>query len=554
MFFAHDSTQHFYYYGEVEPYGRLYHDYLDSAPLIAFDVETISLKERIAIGIGVSPRPDMAFYFPLFPTESPVVPWHLLKDAVITKVAHNSIFDLACTREYEVDATNIMDTNVMSRLLCYRFNGLADLTFIHQLPVENAGEFMKGYGAKAMIDCPEEAVARKCMVDCMATLKLYHEFLPASDLDYLSIEMQTIPIMLDMADRGILLDQEERARIEVQLQAEVDSYLQICDGEGFNPGSVQQVSYMLAKRGAYNVFPKLPFTRNRYGRRSGNLSTGKEILERMEDPLARLILNYREKAYLLSHYIKPWDGAERAFTRFHLDAATGRPSSTDRNMQNIPGAKSLLGVNCRACLLPDSGIFTDMDLSQVELRILAHLSQDREMLHIYESEGDIHQTTADFLGITRSVSKNVNFAMIYGATPQTMADTAHIKSIERARQLREMWFQLFPQAGDWIQTVHQESLTTHRARTIFGRNIRLPDEDEESIDGIQRKAVNYPIQGSAAEILKRALIYCKDMPLSLQVHDELLVDSFIPADSFKPLENIAPFRTPVEVKYLRRWE
>jgi len=223
-------------------------------------------------------------------------------------------------------------------------------------------------------------------------------------------------------------------------------------------------------------------------------------------------------------------------------------------MQNIPGAKSLLGVNIRACLLPDSGIFTDMDFSQVELRVLAYLSQDREMLHIYDSEGDIHQTTADFLGINRSISKNVNFAMIYGATPQTMADTAHIKSIERAKQLREMWFQLFPQAGDWIQTVQHEALDTRRAKTIFGRNMRLPDEEEESIDGVQRKAVNYPIQGSAADILKRGLIRCKDMPISLQVHDELLVDGFIPADRFKPLENIAPIRTPVEVKYLRRWE
>ena len=222
-------------------------------------------------------------------------------------------------------------------------------------------------------------------------------------------------------------------------------------------------------------------------------------------------------------------------------------------MQNIPGKKSDI-TNCRNILLPDNHIFTDVDWSQLELRILANLSQDREMLHTFEVGGDIHQTTADFLGIDRKIAKNVNFALVYGATDETLMETAHIRSLERAKQLRQNIFQLYTGVGDWIETVHHQCTQTFKARTIFGRNLRLPDLNEERLDGIQRKAVNYPIQGSAAEILKRGLIACKDLDLALQIHDELLVDGFVPDYRFKLLEDLAPFHTPVEVHYLEHWE
>lgn len=557
MYFAHDETNNFYYYGVLKPYPRIYQEHLvENQPrLIGFDVETISLKERIAIGIGIATAPDMCFYFPLFPTESPVVPWHLLKDPDIVKVAHNAMFDLGCLDEYEIDDTNIADTNVMSRLLCNKFNGLLDLSHVHGMEVHEVKELLAAHGAKIMLELPEEVVARKCMQDSAACLKLYYEFVPQTDMAYFQTEMETYPIMLKMASRGLLIDHRIRMALEIQLDEDVELYLKMCnEAEAFNPASPQQVGYILAKRGAYDVFPRLPFTRNKYGKKTSTLSTAKEILEKMDDPLANLILLYKKKSKLLSTYIKPWAEDTRAYTRFHLDAATGRPSSTDRNMQNIPGIKSLGGVNVRAMFLPDTGIWTDMDFSQVELRVIAYLSQDKEMLHVYEIEGDIHQLVADFMDIDRSVAKNVDFAMIYGGTDQCIAETAHIRSKDRAKQLKEMWFAKFPQAGDWIRSVQEEGLRTGKARTVFGRNLRLPSDDEEGKDAIERKAVNYPIQGSAAEILKRALIQCKDMDIALQVHDELLIDGLIPADRFKSLEYIAPFRTPIEVKYLERWE
>jgi len=559
MHFTHDPNADFYYMGEEEPSKELYRScFVNSKPsVVGIDVETISLKERIAIGVSIALKPKLCFYFQLFPEVSPAVPWSVLKDPTITKVIHNAPFDLSALREYEVDNTNIIDSSIIARLLCFRFADLLSMGVAHQMEVHDMKEILEEHKAKTCLEVPQSVMARKCMQDSGACLKLYEVLYPKVDKDYLAVEMQTIPIMIEMSNIGLAIDQEMRAEVEEQLDDNANYYAGLCENIGFKPSSPQQVSWTLANRGAYSIFTRLPFTRGKYGRRTSNLSSSRATLEKMDDPLASIVLKWRDNSYLLSHYIRPWSHDDRAYTRFHLDAITGRPSSTDRNMQNIPGKKLMneRGVpNCRNILIPDSGVWTDVDWSQLELRLLAYLSQDREMLHIYETGGDIHQTTADFLGIPRAFAKNVNFALVYGATDETLMETAHIRSIERARQLRQNIFQLFSGVGDWIDAQHHQSTITHRARTIFGRDIRLPTEDEERVDGIHRKAVNYPIQGSAAEILKRGLIACKHLPMYLQVHDEILCDGFIPDYTFKVLEDIAPIHTPVEVKYLTRWE
>ena len=556
MNFAHDPDHNFYYLGDEPATGFTFRKhFIEGNPhTVAVDVETISLKERIAIGIGIAVSPTIAFYFRLFPDESDVTPWHLLRDPDIANIYHNGIFDLGVLTEYNVKQ-DIQDTNIMSRLLCHQYNGLLDLSWIHQIPVNSAKDMLKDAGVKMMLELSEEDVARHCMYDAMATFRLFQVFYPQTDLAYYDVERATIPIMIRMSERGILIDHTVRQAIELKLEDDVELYENLCqESEAFNPGSPQQVSYILAKRGAYSVFGKLPFTKNKFGRRTSKLSTSEEILEAMDDPLAQLVLEYRRRRKLLGTYIQPWANEHRAYTRYHLDAITGRPSSTDRNMQNIPGIKSRMGINARGFLIPDSGTWTDVDFSQLELRILAYLSQDKEMLHIYETGGDIHQITSDFMGIDRKICKNINFAMIYGGSDQTLAETAHIKSKTRATQLRNMWFSYFRQAGDYIQTVQRECHYTGRAKTIFGRQMRLPTEEEESHDGIERKAMNYPIQGSAADILKRSLIALQDLDIALQVHDELLVDGLILPEKFDVMEHIAPFRTPVEVRYLERWE
>src|SRR4030042_5737893 len=173
MWFIHDPNSLVYYYGNQEPTTGFARELLfdQKYTMVAVDVETISLKERIALGVGIAISPDMAFYLQLFPETSPGVPWHLLKDNTITKIFHNCLFDLSALREYEVDNVNILDTNIMSRLLGYKFNGLTDLSFIHQMEVHEAKEYIPKGGT--MLDVEPGVVAKKCMQDAMATFKLY---------------------------------------------------------------------------------------------------------------------------------------------------------------------------------------------------------------------------------------------------------------------------------------------------------------------------------------------------------------------------------------------
>ncbi|KKN74181.1 hypothetical protein LCGC14_0392670 [marine sediment metagenome] len=567
MYFNHDPSTNSYYYGETAPYKGMGKDLLfnQSHQVIGVDVETISLKERTAVGVGISLKPNLSFYFQLFPEVSPSIPWHLLTDPKVTKVMHNGLFDLPALREYDVDTTAIVDTMIMARLLCYQFTGLLDMSPVHRMEVHDMKEVLEEHGAKTTLELPQEVTARKCMQDSSATLQLYHELWEDTNKEYLATEMQVIPICIDMSYRGLLIDQNMRQIVEDILQEQSDYYLGLCEEEGFLPSSAQQVAWTLGDRGAYSVFRRLPYT----NWKKTQLSTSKETLKKMDDPLAGIVLQYREYAKLNSTYIKPWAHDERAYTRFHLDAITGRPSSTDRNMQNIPGKfrkdGSKYPVNCRGVLLPDSGTWTDVDWEQLEPRVLAYLSEDKEMQHIFSlpkynpdgsknEDADIHLQVAMFMGVVRRLGKLTNLAMTYGATDETLAEQLGIKDIGRIRQLKDMWGRKFPQAMDWIDSRQEDALRTGMARTVFGRNIRLPTEEEESADSIKRKAIDYPCQGSAAEILKRGLIRMQKLNLSLQVHDELLVDGYVPDYTFKPLEDIAPFRTPVEVKYLERWE
>lgn len=569
MNFVADDNTLVHYYGDEEPTpGFARHLLFDTShQIIAVDVETISLKDRTPLGFSIALNPNQAFYFQLFPEESPAIPWHLLKDPKITKIYHNPLFDLLAMREYDIDYENIIDTNTMSRLLGNKYNGLMDLSWVHKKEVHECSEFMPKGGTN--LDSPIDKLAKLCCEHTMATFQLFLEFIDKVDIDYLMTEMKLIPICVEMSNRGILIDQERRAYVQEVLEEEVERYKLMCSEFGFNPGSPQQVAYMLAKRGAYNHFHRLPFTKDKYGKRTTNLSTDVSVLKTMDDPIASIVLDYRQYSKLLGTYIKPWAREERASTRFHLDAITGRPSSTDRNMQNIPGKYRKDGteypVDCRSLLIPDTGTWSDADWEQLEPRTLAYLSGDREMQYIFSLpkfnpdgtknlEADIHGQVAQFMGIPRKLGKTINLAMTYGATIETLMEQSGIRNRNHVVNLKKMWGQKFPQAMDWIEGRQEDALRTGVAVTIFGRKIRLPTLDEDSADGIARKAVDYPCQGSAAEILKRGLIRMRKFDLALQVHDQLLIDGYVPRHQYECLEEgLAPFRTPMEVKYLTRW-
>lgn len=532
------------YYGHKEVSRELFNEQLvDSPPsAIAVDAETISLKERMPIGFSIATTPDDAWYFRLYPEVDKEVEFvlPLLNNPSIKKVFHNAMFDLrALPLAIKLDRTNIADTNVMARLLGRTETRLVDLAIEVNMSAQSAAE-MLGKG-QTMLDLPTEAVAAKCANDTKVTLALYHKYLPLIDQKYFAVEMEVIPILVDVSLRGLAFDEKDRARLEAKLEDEVAYYKRLCTEEDFSPSSNQQVGYILAKRGNF-----LPFTKSRK-----NLQVNEEQLEFLEDPLAALVLNFRKANKLLTTYIKPLRGETRIYTEYNLDAVVGRISSSSRNLQNIPPGEP------RNIFVPDSGMFTTADYSQEHLRIIMHMSGDRQMRRVYEEgemDGDIHSFTARELNIPRRLAKVINFAIPYGGTPRTVSVQAKIKDMQKCSRYLDRWFETFPDAAEWIKGVQADGLRNGWAEpTLFGRKIKLPIDENE--DAIRRKAVNYPIIGTDGEIMKRALILCKDLPMAVTVHDSITFDGDVEDQiPVEQLEHVAPVDTPIKISKSRRWE
>ena len=516
------------------------------------DIETRSLKDRSVVGIGFGLSPTEAIYLPVHSPEfgTAVV---MLCDPGIKKVYHNCMFDLPILFDLcpEIDTYNVLDTMLMCNFEGLP-QGLADIAREFGRSIKT----IKGPNGilpdRATMDQLEDSiVADKCLDDCMATMLVYEKLFPHVNQSYFAREMALVPILMAMSRRGIKIDQERRQLLEVKLTAEVEFYRSLAEAEGFNPASTQQVAHILMQRGN-----RIPIKRNSKGY---SASTDEEVLRRLDDPMAALVLNYRKVSKLLSTYILPYKDWRRAYTRFHLNAATGRISSTERNMQNIPaGPGTEDNPGARTMFLPDSGYFTDADFSQQELRTLAYISQDPAMLAIFEQGLDIHQQVADFIGIPRRICKNVNFAAVYGASDETIMETAGITNLRKAHEVGVMWRTMFRKASEWISVIQEQGLQDGYVLTIQGRKLWLPGEFEEKESDRRRKAVNYPIQGSAAEITKDALLRVAEAghELVLQVHDELVLDGRVEKEELVGLglEALGMFPTPIDVKWHGRWQ
>lgn len=534
------------YYGDRPSSPSLLRELLldNPPPAIGFDIETISLKERMPIGLSIATSPTDAFWFPCYPDISEQIPWEILCNPKITKVIHNALFDLrAIPLIQDIDSTNIFDTNVAAHLKNMESTRLGDLAPEVGMEAKSAKD-MLGTG-QTMLNLPIEEVGKKCCIDSRVTLALYYLWKDSIDWDYFKVEMEVIPILVEMSLRGLKVDQRARREYEEKLSTEVEFYKNLAEQEGFNPNSPQQVGYMLAKRGNF-----LPFTRKKK-----SLKTSREVLELLDDPMAAYVLNFRDKNTLLSRYIKPLETEDRIYTEYNLDAIVGRISSSNRNLQNIPPGEA------RHIFLPDNGVFTTGDFSQEHLRILAYWSQDREMKRIYEEgyhDGDIHSYTAEEMHISRRLAKTVNYNIAYvlftRAAPTSLSQTTKIRDLRRCSEIIDKWMRTFRGATEWLRGAQEYGLRTGYAMpTMFGRHIKLPTEERDSIDGIRRKAANYPIIGSDADIMKRALILCKDLPLVVTMHDSITCDGDIEFP-IEQLENIAPFNIPFGVKKTIRWE
>jgi DNA polymerase-1 len=549
------------YHGHREPRPELLDELLVRNPprVISVDFETVSLKDTTPIGIGIGISPSESFYFSLNPPCAHI-PWKLLQDPKVKKVWHNGLFDLGTIPNIEniVDVTNIADTAVMAKYCGLPMGLKDDAQLILGREIKEISDVLpKGHD---MLSLPPRVVAAKCCDDVEATIGIYQVLMdmvepdgePSIHRKSLDVDMALLPILVKMGKRGIRLDQTRvRAHYE-RLTKECAYYKDICAGEGFNPGSTQQVAYILMSRGQW-----LPVKRKRDKKKLRpelRAVADKEALLTCTDPLATVVLEFRSAQKLLGTYVKPAMKLERMHTRFGLNTATSRLSSSARNLQNIP-------LSMRDMFIPDSDCFTGWDCSQVELRVLAHVSHDPEMLYIFESGGDIHQATADDLGIPRKLAKNVNFSVVYGADTQTIMETAGITDPRRAEELAGRWKRKFRSAWEWIADTQQEGLRNRWVKTLGGRKLYLPLEGEEQDIDVARKAVNYPIQGTAAEVIKAQMLLIAKVgggkivdDMVLQIHDEQLFDGdWLETINSVDLAHVTQVYTPIETKKMERW-
>ncbi len=563
----------------------------ESTTTISIDTETISLKDRTCIGIGIGLNAREAVYFPILPDESRYLDlcWELLSRPSV-KVLCNALYDLYAMTEFRADGEQgggaWLDAIVQeARLPSWLGHGLlADIStmaHIQALPSGALAEMSRAYtGFKidtiadilpersTMLDLETADVARKCLDDCLATLRVYLKmdgpawwgadahtwsyeanwydgcdpFEPTSYTvtqamkDCYQVDMKLTPLLMRMSRRGIALradlvegwyERTSKARLLFE---------DICLKEGFQPGSNQQVGYVLAERGNF-----LPFTESKK-----QLATGEEILSQLSDPLAVVVLKYREYTKLKGTYLEKMRGQARAYTHFRMDLSTARLSSYDVNLQNIP-------ERIREIYAPDTGVWTDADASQIELRVFAHVTKDPVMLKAYADGSDIHATTQMALWPTSNLkdkemrrrAKVFNFAKIFYAIVKTLS--AHTKLPEAVcREYGATWDEAYPTAHQWMKSQEEGEPWIEN---LYGRRCLLPHEIYHTWKHVVNCRICYPTQSGAADIIKRVMLECEAMGFdqALQVHDSILIDGKVDFPSW--LDNICPdIHTPFDVR------
>ena len=567
------------YIGELAPGDQeilVRYNQLFSTPpgLVACDTETVSLQDRTLLGFAIAlPNGDGWYFTP----DEPGIPWHLIKPGATVKVWHNAPFDLS--REllgvYGADIDNIEDTAIITRLAGIDTE-LSVASYYTQTKTESARAMLGRYQVKTMRELPVDAVATKCVHDAQVTMELYLKYQDIVKTEYYQVERQVASMLLHMSYRGLAIDKPYATALAAEIIQLAEFYSQSCKNLGWNPNSPQQVAYMLSTKDVVA-----------HWRRGAKQPTvDKHFLESIPHPYAKLTLLARRHNKLAS-VVRDWPNCDRVYSHFRMDASTGRISSSDIQLHNLPTGRRAGDIQpktgpVRRAFSPDNGMFTIFDDSQIELRVLAYLSQDVKMLQAFEKgdrlvnmylktgdtwyldeskKYDIHGTTQAELGIfSRVMAKNFNFGDAYGGSPEILSLYTGIKDLDiiAAYQLK---LQLaYPQRAAWIAEQRRLGLLNGYVTTLYGRKLDIMGTDSITMSEkhIANCAVNYQIQGAAAEIFKRQLLQLLhqgiDMSdIALQVHDEVILDGDYKLDR-EALEHIGPLITPVEIRQSKKWQ
>lgn len=554
------TIPHEYQLIETEEEARRLYDFFRTNKILSLDTETTSTNaiEAELVGLSFAVEERQAFYVAIPANREEALKIvaifkPLYEDPEILKVGQNIKYDIEVLRHYGVEVAGPMfDTMIAHYLLQpelrHNMDYMAEVYLGYRTVHIEELIGPRGRNQKNMRDLSPTDIYEYACEDADITLRLKNVLEPKLDeagvaLLFRDIEMPLVGVLADMELNGVCLDTEalhETSEVFNKRMTAIEQHIYELAGEQFNISSPRQVGDIL--------FGKMKIVDKPKKTKTGQFVTSEEVLQqlRSKSPIIDEILNYRGLKKLLSTYvdalpklINPRTG--RIHTSFNQTVtATGRLSSSDPNLQNIP-VRDDDGKEIRKCFIPEPGcLFFSADYSQIELRIMAHLSEDENMIEAFREGFDIHAATAariwhkDIGEVTpaeRKKAKQANFGIIYGITTYGLAQRMDISNGE-ARDLIDGYFLTFPRVEAYMEQAKETARKQGYAETLFHRRRYLPDINSHNatVRGFaERNAINAPIQGSEADIIKVAMVRihrrfkAEDIrsKMILQVHDEL---------------------------------
>ena len=584
------TTSHEYKLIETEEDARKLFDFFITKQILCLDTETTSINPIDAelVGLSFSVEEGKAFYVAV-PAEREKAERivnifkPLYESTELLKIGQNIKYDMEVLMNYGVRlAAPMFDTMLAHYVLQpeqkHNMDILAETLLNYQTIHIDELIGPKGKSQKNMRDLSPADICDYAAEDADITLRLYNVLKPrlkeadVEDLFY-NIEMPLVPVLAEMEMNGVLLDTNalaETSKVLTERMKQIEKEIYDLAGHEFNIASPKQVGEVLF--GEMKIVDKPKKTK------TGQFVTSEEVLLQLRSkaPIVDHILEHRGLKKLLGTYvdalpklINPHTG--HIHTSFNQAVtATGRLSSSDPNLQNIP-VRGEEGKEIRKCFIPEPGcLFFSADYSQIELRVMAHLSGDKNMIEAFREGYDIHAATAariykeDINDVTRdqrTKAKRANFGIIYGITVFGLAERLEI-SRDEAKQLIDGYFETFPQVHAYMEKAKELAREHGYAETFFHRRRYLPDITSHNAtvrNFAERNAINAPIQGSAADIIKIAMVRIFERfrreeiksKMILQVHDELNF-SVLPEEKervekivLEEMQNAYPLQVPL---------
>lgn len=583
------NTEHSYHIVDSPNRQKKLAAFLAQADEFCFDTETDNLDGLSAnlVGMSFASTSGEAYYVPLFPQDKTATKEVMevfrpaFENAKSLKIGQNIKFDLGLLANYGIELKGpLFDTMLAHYLLQPDQRHNMDIlakTYLNYEPVSIETLIgAKGKNQGNMADVPVETIAEYAAEDADITLQLKQVFAPEIEkkgLQHLltDVEGKLVYVLSDMERNGVKIDVPALKDISTALAAEIEEIekeIYQLAGEVFNIGSPLQLGKIL--------FDKLKLDPKAKKTKTGQYATGEEVLAKLgeEHQIVGKILDYREMVKLKSTYIDALPGMVSVVDgRIHTSynqavAATGRLSSTNPNLQNIP-IRTARGREIRKAFVPGGPDFTifSADYSQIELRIMASFSEDETMIQAFKDGKDIHTITASRIfkvaleevdSDMRRKAKTANFGIIYGISAFGLSQRLNIPRLE-AGEIIDAYFAEFPAVKQYMDNVINEARETGYVSTILGRRRYLPDINSRNMTQrgfAERNAINAPIQGSAADMIKVAMIniheWMKQQKLQskmiLQVHDELVFDAHLSEVEQLKTEVTRLMKTAIELK------